>query len=66
MFEVNNLSIIVDNKYLVHNLSFHLNKNDKLAIIGEEEEKNGTVSLKNMKTGEQEEVSVEELVKKLK
>ena len=36
MFEVNNLSIIVDNKYLVHNLSFHLNKNDKLAIIGEE------------------------------
>lgn len=37
-----------------------------VAIIGEEEEKNGTVSLKNMKTGEQDEVSVEELVKKLK
>ena len=33
-----------------------------VAIIGEEEEKNGTVSLKNMETGEQEEVSVERLL----
>ena len=32
-----------------------------VAIIGEEEEKNGTVSLKNMETGEQEEIRVEDL-----
>ena len=37
-----------------------------VAIIGEEEEKNGTVSLKNMKTGEQEEIGIEKLVEKLK
>ena len=30
-----------------------------VAIIGEEEEKNGTVSLKNMETGDQEEISVD-------
>ena len=33
-----------------------------VAIIGEEEEKNGTVSLKNMETGDQEEISVERLI----
>ena len=32
-----------------------------VAIIGEEEEKNGTVSLKNMETGVQEEIRVEDL-----
>ena len=32
-----------------------------VAIIGEEEEKNGTVSLKNMQTGEQEEIKIEDL-----
>ena len=32
-----------------------------VAIIGEEEEKNGTVSLKNMETGKQEEIRVEDL-----
>ena len=37
-----------------------------VAIIGEEEEKNGTVSLKNMETGEQKEVSVEEAIEMLK
>ena len=37
-----------------------------VAIIGEEEEKNGTVSLKNMETGEQEEVSVERLLELVK
>ena len=37
-----------------------------VAIIGEEEEKNGTVSLKNMETGEQEEVSVETAIEILK
>ena len=36
-----------------------------VAIIGEDEEKNGTVSLKNMETGEQEELKIEEVVKKL-
>lgn len=36
-----------------------------VAIIGEEEEKNGTVSLKNMKTGEQEEIKVEDLINKI-
>ena len=36
-----------------------------VAVIGEEEEKNGTVSLKNMKTGEQEEIKVEELINKI-
>ena len=36
-----------------------------VAIIGEDEEKNGTVSLKNMETGEQEELKIEEAVKKL-
>ena len=33
-----------------------------VAVIGEEEEKNGTVSLKNMETGDQEEISVERLI----
>lgn len=37
-----------------------------VAIIGEEEEKNGTVSLKNMQTGEQEEISIERAVEVLK
>ena len=37
-----------------------------VAIIGEEEEKNGTVSLKNMDTGEQKEVDIDELIKILK
>ena len=32
-----------------------------VAIIGEEEEKNGTVSLKNMETGEQHEVKIENI-----
>lgn len=36
MFEVNNLDIKVEDRYLVKNLSFVLNKGDKLAIIGEE------------------------------
>lgn len=36
-----------------------------VAIIGEDEEKNGTVSLKNMETGEQEEVSIEKAIEKL-
>lgn len=36
MFDVKNLSIIVNGRYLVENLSFTLNKGDKLAIIGEE------------------------------
>ena len=35
-----------------------------VAIIGEEEEKNGTVSLKNMETGEQAEISIEEMIEK--
>lgn len=37
-----------------------------IAIIGEDEEKTGTVSLKNMVTGEQNNVTVEEAVKILK
>ena len=37
-----------------------------VAVIGEEEEKNGTVTLKNMTTGEQEEVSVEKMLEILK
>lgn len=37
-----------------------------VAIIGEEEEKNGTVSLKNMETGEQEEVRIETAIEILK
>ena len=36
-----------------------------VAIIGEDEEKNGTVTLKNMETGEQEEMSIENVVQKL-
>ncbi len=36
-----------------------------VAIIGEEEEQNGTVSLKNMQTGEQVQVSIEEAIKKM-
>ena len=37
-----------------------------VAIIGDEEEKKGTVSIKNMQTGEQEQVSIEEVIEKLK
>ena len=37
-----------------------------VAIIGEEEEKNGTVSLKNMVTGEQEELSIDKVIEILK
>ena len=33
-----------------------------VAIIGEEEEKNGTLSLKNMETGSQEEISIEKAI----
>lgn len=36
MFEIKNLSITVKDKYLIKKLSFTLNKNDKLGIIGEE------------------------------
>lgn len=36
MIEIKNLSIKVNDRYLVKNLSLNLNKNDKLAIIGEE------------------------------
>ena len=37
-----------------------------IAIIGEEEQSNGTVSIKNLATGEQETVSVEEAIKIIK
>lgn len=37
-----------------------------VAVIGEEEEKNGTVTLKNMTTGEQEEMSIENMIEILK
>lgn len=37
-----------------------------VAVIGEEEEKNGTVSLKNMGSGEQEEMSIEKMIEILK
>lgn len=36
MFEVNNLSIKIKDRYLIKDLSFVLNKGDKLAVIGEE------------------------------
>ena len=36
MLQIKNLTIIVYDRYLVKNLSFTLNKNEKLAIIGEE------------------------------
>ena len=36
MFEVNNVDIMISTRYLIHSLSFTLNKGDKLAIIGEE------------------------------
>ena len=36
MFEVKNLSIKIQDRYLIKNLSLILNKDDKLAIIGEE------------------------------
>lgn len=36
MIEIKNLSIKVNDRYLVKELSLNLNKNDKLAIIGEE------------------------------
>lgn len=36
MFEVRNLKIKIEDRYLVKDLSLTLNKGDKLAIIGEE------------------------------
>lgn len=36
MLEINNLSIEVKQRFLIRNLSLVLNKNDKLAVIGEE------------------------------
>ena len=36
MLEINNLSIRVNNKYIIKDLSLTLNKKDKLAVIGEE------------------------------
>ena len=36
MLEINNLSIKVNNKYIIKDLSLILNKKDKLAVIGEE------------------------------
>ena len=36
MFEINDLSIFIDDRYLIKNLNLVLNKGDKLAIIGEE------------------------------
>lgn len=36
MLEVKNITIQISDRYLVRDLSFHLNKGDKLAIIGEE------------------------------
>ena len=36
MLEVNNLSISIDDRYLIKDLNLVLNKGDKLAIIGEE------------------------------
>lgn len=36
MFETKDLTISVDGRYLIKNLTFTLNKGDKLAIIGEE------------------------------
>ena len=58
-----NTDVYVENKKIKTKFKYA----DKLqipyvAIIGEEEEKNGTVSLKNMETGEQKEVTVEEAI----
>ena len=36
MFEISNLSISIEDRFLIKNLSLTLNQNDKLAIIGEE------------------------------
>lgn len=36
MLEINNLSILLNDRYLIKDLSLTLNKGDKLAIIGEE------------------------------
>ena len=36
MFEVKNLSLRLNDRYLVENLSFVLNQGDKMALIGEE------------------------------
>ncbi|MGN1398871.1 MAG: ATP-binding cassette domain-containing protein [Erysipelotrichaceae bacterium] len=49
MLEINNLSIMVNQRFLVKNLSLSLNKNDKLAIIGEEG--NGKSSLLKVLAG---------------
>ena len=62
-----NADVYVENKKIKAKFKYA----DKLqipyvVIIGEEEEKNGTVSLKNMETGEQKEVSVEEAIEMLK
>lgn len=37
-----------------------------VAVIGEDEIKNNTISLKNMNTGEQEILSIEQAIEKLK
>lgn len=36
MLEVKNVDIMVSNRYLIQSLTLHLNKGDKLAVIGEE------------------------------
>ena len=36
MIEIKDLSIKVNDRYLIKSLTLNLNKNDKLAIIGEE------------------------------
>ena len=61
-----NTDVYIENKKIKTKFKYA----DKLqipyvAIIGEEEEKNGTVSLKNMETGEQEELSLERAIEKL-
>ena len=58
-----NTDVYVENKKIKAKFKYA----DKLkipyvAVIGEEEEKNGTVSLKNMETGTQEEISLDDLV----
>jgi len=36
MLEINNLTISINDRYLIKNLNLVLNSGDKLAIIGEE------------------------------
>ena len=62
-----NTDVYIENKKIKAKFKYA----DKLkipyvAIIGEEEEKNGTVSLKNMITGEQEELSMDKVIEILK